>query len=350
MGGGDKMNNLNQKLNLSKKILGSLICTLGFAFANTALAEKLEEISIRLDWTPWAVHAPFHLAKEKGWFKEAGLDVEIEDGNGSVTTVQIVGSRDQFDVGQAALASMVIARNKGLPVKALAPFAVTNDIGVLVPSDSDMNSPADLKGKTVVYTAGSLEAPFIDAFLAAGGLTRKDVNLLSVDASSKASTYMVGRADAVVSTIPFVFPSVAAQRESKVIPFADYGLDMVSFGLFTSESSLEKKREPLAKFAAVVSKTWEYIYSGHEQEAVDAIIAQRPQARLKPEVLKEQLAVLKNYFVPLDQKRVGVNEREDWEKTIKTLTEVGMLENEMAVEDYYVPNFFDPNTYDEVLR
>lgn len=343
------MNRLHKKQSFSKKVLGGLICTLSMALANTAFAEKLDKISIRLDWTPWAVHAPFHLAKEKGWFEKAGLDVDIEDGNGSVTTVQIVGSRDQFDVGQAALATMVIARNKGLPVKALAPFAVTNDIGVLVPTDSGIDSPADLKGKTVVYTAGSLEAPFIDAFLAAGDLTRKDINLLSVDASSKASTYMVGRADAVVSTIPFVFPSVVAQRDSKVIPFADYDLDMVSFGLFASESSLEKKREPLARFAAVVSKTWEYIYSDHEQEAVDAIIAQRPQARLKPEVLKEQLAVLEKYFVPIGKKRVGINEKEDWEKTIKTLTEVGMLENEMAVEDYYVADFFDPMTYDEVL-
>lgn len=324
------------------KKLAATFCAVGLLSSGSVVAQALDRISMRLDWTPWAVHAPYHLAQEKGWFKEAGLDVYIEDGNGSVTTVQIVGSRDQFDVGQAALASMVIARNKGLPVKAVAPFAVKNDIGVLVPTDSGMESPADLKGKRVVYTAGSLEAPFIDSFLAAGNIQRSEIDLLSVDAASKASTYMVGRADAVVSTIPFVYPSVMAQRDSNIISFADYGLDMLSFGMFTSEQKLEEKGEAIARFAAVVSKAWEYIYSGNEQEAVDAIIAQRPQSRLNPDVLRQQLDVLQNYFVSVPDERVGLNKASDWEQTIKTLSSVGLLENDMPVDSYYVADFFEP--------
>lgn len=342
------MKNITKKSSFLRNALKTVISVAALASAGGALAQPLEKIAIRLDWTPWAVHAPYHLAQQKGWFKDAGLDVTIEDGNGSVTTVQIVGSRDQFDVGQAALASMVIARNKGLPVKAIAPFAVKNDIGVLVPKESEMKGPADLKGKSVVYTAGSLEAPFIDAFLAAGNITRNDINLLSVDAASKASTYMVGRADAVVSTIPFVYPSVVAQRDSRVISFADYGLDMVSFGMFANESKLKTKGESIAKFAGVVSKTWEYIYDGNQQEAVDAILAQRPQSRLNPVVLHQQLDVLQNYFVPVAQERVGVNKKSDWEKTIETLSRVGVLENQMAVEDYYVADFFNPSDFDGV--
>ena len=342
------MINITKKSGFLHKTLKAVVSVVALAGAGGVLAQPLEKISIRLDWTPWAVHAPYHLAQQKGWFKDAGLDVTIEDGNGSVTTVQIVGSRDQFDVGQAALASMVIARNKGLPVKAIAPFAVKNDIGVLVPKESEMKGPADLKGKNVVYTAGSLEAPFIDAFLAAGNITRNDINLLSVDAASKASTYMVGRADAVVSTIPFVYPSVVAQRDSRVVSFADYGLDMVSFGMFANESKLKTKGEAIAKFAGVVSRTWEYIYDGHQQEAVDAILAQRPQSRLNPAVLRQQLDVLQNYFVPVTEERIGINKKSDWEKTIQTLSSVGMLENPMAVEDYYVADIFNPSDFDEV--
>ena len=116
----------------------------------------------------------------------------VEDGNGSVTTVQIVGSGSTFDVGHAALASMMIARDKGLPVKAVAVFARHSDIGLLVPEESGINGPTHLKGKKVVYTAGSLEAPFIDAFLAAGGLKRSDLELINVDAAGKVATYSVG--------------------------------------------------------------------------------------------------------------------------------------------------------------
>ena len=80
-----------------------------------------DPLSVRLDWSTHGVHAPFFLAEKKGWFKAANLDVTIEDGNGSNTTVQLVGS-GQFDVGHASLAAMAIGRDKGLPLKAFAVF------------------------------------------------------------------------------------------------------------------------------------------------------------------------------------------------------------------------------------
>ena len=78
-----------------------------------------EKLKVRLDWVPWGSHAPIHLAAQKGIFAKHGLDVEVEDGNGSVTTVQIVGN-GEYDVGFASLAPMTIARSKGLPVVAIA--------------------------------------------------------------------------------------------------------------------------------------------------------------------------------------------------------------------------------------
>lgn len=172
------------------------------AIAASAAAQAPEKLKVRLDWTPWGVHGALHLAQQKGWYNAAGLDVQLEDGNGSVTTVQIVGAGDQFDLGHAALASMMIARDKGLPVKAVAVFARQSDVGLLVPVGAGIKGPKDLKGKKVAYTAGSLEAPFIDTFLAAGGLKRSDVELINVDAASKAATYASGRTDAAFSTRP----------------------------------------------------------------------------------------------------------------------------------------------------
>ena len=77
----------------------------------------------------------------EGWYRQAGLDVSLEDGNGSVTTVQIVGAGDSFDLGHAALASAMIAREKGMPVKAVAVFARQSDIGLLVPADAGISGP-----------------------------------------------------------------------------------------------------------------------------------------------------------------------------------------------------------------
>jgi NitT/TauT family transport system substrate-binding protein len=326
------------------------LCAASLAMASSAFAQNLEKLKVRLDWTPWGVQAPFHLAQQKGWFKQAGLDVSLEDGNGSVTTVQIVGSSDQFDVGHAALASMMIAREKGLPVKALAVFARQSDVGLLVPAGAGIKGPKDLKGKKVAYTAGSLEAPFIDAFLGAGGLKRSDVELVNVDASGKIGTYAAGRTDAVFSTIPFVLPSVSQSRPSEAIRFADYGLTMPSFGIFTTEDKLNAKRDAITRFTSIVAGGWQYILNGHEDEAVDAIVAQRPQARLDKKVLRGQIDILKNFFNSPNSagQPIGVSVPADWAAAVKTLTDVGLLKSGRDPKEFYEAGLVRPEIFAKV--
>ncbi|ANN66976.1 ABC transporter substrate-binding protein [Bordetella bronchialis] len=321
-----------------------------WALSTLAMAQGAEALKVRLDWTPWGVQAPFHLAQQKGWYKQAGLDVTLEDGNGSVTTVQIVGASDAFDVGHAALASMMIAREKGLPVKAVAVFARQSDIGLLVPADSGIAGPAALKGRKVAYTAGSLEAPFIDAFLAAGKLKRGDLELINVDAASKASTYAVGRADAAFSTIPFFLPVVSQTRPSTAVRFADFGLNMPSFGLFASEEKLRTRGDAIGRFASVTARAWEYIYAGHEDEAVKAILAQRPQARLDAKVLRGQIDALKAYFgTPPADGRIGAPVPDDWVQAVKTLSSVGLIGGQADPAGFYAPGMVHPERYDAMV-
>jgi len=336
---------------LTKAWLKGGLGLIAFTMAASAVAQqKLDPLSVRLDWTPWGNHGAFHLAKNKGWYEQAGLDVRLEDGNGSVTTVQIVGSSDSFDVGHAALASMMIARDKGLPVKAVAPFLRKSDIGVLVPADSDIKGPADLKGKKLVYTAGSLEAPFIDSFLAEGGITRRDLELLNVEAAGKVTTYAVGRADAVVSTIPFVIASVSERRPSRAISFADYGLNMPSFGIFTSEAKLAAKRDEISRFASVTARAWQYIYDGNQDEAVAAIMAERPQARLDAKVLRGQIDSLYEYFgEPAKGERVGIPVPADWEEAVETLRTVDVISDKLSATDFYVTDLVHPEKYDDMV-
>jgi NitT/TauT family transport system substrate-binding protein len=291
-------------------------------------AQAPEKVAVRLDWTPWGVHAPFHLAAQKGWFRGAGLDVDLEDGNGSVTTVQIVG-QGRFDVGHASLAPMMIARDKGLPIRAIANFARKSDVGLLVPQDSGITSPKQLAGKKLVFTAGSLEAPFLDAFLAAGGLKREQVELLNVEAAAKTGTYLANRADGVFSTVPFVLPLVAAGRPANAILFADYGLEFPSFGLFATEDRIKQRGAALGKFASIVSGAWRYIYEGHEDEAVAAIVAARSQARLDPKILRSQIDAMKPFFSTKasEGKPVGWMAEADWAAATRTLASAQLIKS-----------------------
>lgn len=308
----------------------------------TSPAVAADTIRVRLDWTPWGIHAPFHLAAKKGVFAANGLDVEVVDGNGSVATVQIVGN-GEYDVGHASLAPMAIGRAKGLPVKAIAGFVRQNDIGLLVAKDSGITGPAGLKGKKLAFTAGSLEAPFIDRFLAAGGLSRGDVDLVAVDASAKAGTYMVGRADGVFSSVPFILPVVDAQRASSALNFASYGLSFPSFGLFATEKSIAAKGDALRRFSSIIAGMWTYILDGHEDEAVAAVIEARPNAKLNPAIVRQQIEVLKGFVMtPATKgKPMGIMAEADWAQALDVLAQGGLVPAGQSAPDYFTNDFVD---------
>ncbi len=321
---------------------------IGFALALAAglslslPARATDTIKVRLDWTPWGDQAPIHLAKQKGLFKKYGLDVTVDDGNGSVATVQIVGN-GAYDVGHASLAPMIIARSKGLPVKAIAGFVQKNDIGLLVPVDSGIKSPADLKGKKIAFTAGSLEAPFIDRFLAAGHLTRSDVQLLNVSAAAKAGTYMSGQADGAFSSVPFFLPVVSSKRPSTSVNFADYGLQFPSFGLFATEKTIKEKHDALRRFASVVAGCWGYIFNGHVDAGVDAIIAARPQAKLNKDVVRAQIESIKAFAHTKATKGMlpGIMAASDWTTAVDTLAQGGLLSKKVDPATLYTNSLLD---------
>jgi NitT/TauT family transport system substrate-binding protein len=237
---------------------------------------------------------------------------------------------------------MLIARDKGLPVKAIASFARKNDIGLLVPRGT-MKGPKDLLGKKIIFTAGSLEAPFLDIFLAAGGLKREQVELISVEAAAKVPAYAASRGDGVFSTVPFVQPAVEASRPSDAILFSDYGLQFPSFGLLSSEDKIKARGPALRKFASIVSGSWQYIANGGEEEAVKAIIAQRPQAKLDPKVLRGQIDSFKTFFDTPASKGLpmGMMAEADWAAAVKTMAGVKLIK-EGKPSDFYTNDLLDP--------
>lgn len=320
--------------------LAALACAAAFASPGPTRAASLQPMVVQLDWLPHPMHAAFHLAVVKGWYKDAGLDVTFKDGSGSVVTVQVVGSGN-FDIGHANLASMAIGRGKGLPVRAIAGFMRKSDMGALVPVESDIKTVKDLAGKKVIYTSGSLEAPFMDAFFAAGGLGRDKVTLLSVNAAAKFSTYIAKAGDAVVTTVPFGQALLYKPRPSRGILFADYGLPLPGFGLIATESTIKNKPKEVAAFVDATIKAWTYIMDGHEKEGIDAIIAQRPQAKIDPEMFMRGLIEDIKFFntEATKDKPFGWMAESDWAATIKAMIEADVVPKDSKPADFFTNQF-----------
>jgi len=319
-------------------IVGGLgLCLSAGLFA----ASAQEKITILLDYSfPEGIHASLHLADVKGWYKEAGLDVEIQDGKGSIVTLQQVAA-GQADIGLANLPATAAAVANGLPVTSIMAFTRSGDNGLIVGRDSGINKLADFKGKKLVSIAGGAVGPFIDPFFKAGGLAKDAYTTLIVDGSALMSTYASGNADGVVSIAGYFLPAVEKMRPSKAILFSDVGLTLPGYGLVVRKDTLEKRAAALAKVVEINQRAWNYIRQGHEEEAADAIVKQK--ASLKPD-REAMLGQIKIYDTLLDSpatkgKPIGWQSEAEWDKAIEIMASAGVVKAGLKGKDVFTNQF-----------
>jgi len=303
--------------------------------------EARTQLRFRLAWIPEGIDAPFHLAQAKGWYAEKGLEVAIEDGNGSSVTIQMVAS-GKVDVGEANQSVMALAREKGARLKSIAGLVRGSDLTAIVPVGSGIKGPKDLEGKTCVYSAGSLEAPFLKSYFQRGKADIEKVRMVAVDAATKMGMYLSGRADCVFTAAPAFAPFVKEKRPSEYLLFSDVGLTLPSMGLIATEEMIQTKADALRSFVEISLRAWKYIFEeGHEKEGVEAVIAARPQAKLNLDLNLAQLEAYRPFlYTPATKgKPLGWQAEEDWRSTIALLVEIGLIKAGAKPSDYYTNQF-----------
>ena len=295
-----------------------------------------QAVTVRLDFAPWGIHAGMHLAQEMGWFSEAGLDVEVQDGKGTLNTIQLVGA-GQVQVGQVQLGPMAVAREKGLPVTSFAGFARKGDLAVLVDRDSGPKTAAELEGRKIACFSASPWVPFIDPYLKAAGLDRDSVEVTMVAPPAMVSTYASGDADGFMSLAPFGEPLVEDTRPARSLLAVDQGIYFPSYGLIATDETVAEDAEALSKLAQIQVRAWEYIYDGHIDEAVQAMIAQRPDGKLNEKSVGGQIALYEDFFTTEATAGMayGLQADADWELAITSMEEADVIEPGHKPSEYY---------------
>jgi NitT/TauT family transport system substrate-binding protein len=331
-----------QQLPLSRRdamaLMGAILPLAGLASTRAKAADRL---TVRLEWSAYVMHLPFHLAAEKGWFKAADLDVYLEDGNGSVTTVQLVGN-ERFDLGHAALAPMAVGASRGLAITSISQYLQKSPLGIIYAQDAGINALKDFAGKKLLYTPGSLETPFLEPFFAQNKVQAGSINLIGVEASAKLSSYAVGTADAVVATVPADMPHVEDKRPSKSLLFADFGMDLPTFGLIANAEALKTKGPAIKRFASIVSAAWAYVLDGHVAEAAEAVMKQRPGAPTSVATLVEEFKRYGPFFGDRKQGSYpGPQDKAAWAKAIREMELAKVIPAGTTPEKYFTNDYID---------
>jgi len=329
-----------------RALLGTMAALPLIGRSRFARAQAADRLSVRVDFAPWGVHAALHLAQAKGWLKEDNLAVDIQDGTGTLSTINLVAA-GKVDVGFVQSGPMAIARASGLPIKSFAGYLRKGDLAVMVDAAKGPKTAKELAGKKIVCFANSPWAPFVDQYIKNLGLEKGSgagqVNVVMVSPAAMVSTYASGDADGFMSLQEFGEPLVMGVRPARSFLAADVGIAFPSYGLIATDDSLARRADAMRRLSANQTRAWTYIFesSSHLDEAVAAMMAQRADKQLNAEVIKAQLVLSKEFFSTPNTagKPIGWQAEADWKLAVKSMSEASLLKAEARIEDFYTNDF-----------
>ena len=159
-------------------------------------ADTPQKLTVLLDWFVNPDHATLVLARERGFFAEAGLEVELVPPTDPAAPPRLVAAK-QADIAVSYQPNLYLQVEEGLPVARIGTLVATPLNCLVVPADGPVKTIADLKGRTVGFSVAGLEEALLGAMLKSAGLAMADVTLVNVNFALTQSL-MAGKVDAVI--------------------------------------------------------------------------------------------------------------------------------------------------------
>jgi ABC-type nitrate/sulfonate/bicarbonate transport system substrate-binding protein len=208
-----------------------------------AVAQPLKKIKFTLPWVPEGSNLYSFVAKNKGFWRKRGLDVEVFKGSGSLAATQALGT-GQFDFGHAVSSVIILQISKGLPLTSIGQLTYRNTMGVGVLADSPIKTPKDLEGKTVGWTPTSGEVPFFPVFARNTGIDEKKIKFVNMNIEVRYRALMEKQIDAMtdfgVSAIP---PLVTQGFPVRFMLYSNHGMNMYESSLMAPPKTVKENPE-----------------------------------------------------------------------------------------------------------
>ena len=315
---------------------------LACVFSASAIAQTKDKAVLLLNWYTYSEHAPFYLGKERGYFDQEGIDLDIQEGRGSGVTVQAVAA-GTATFGYADVPTMIKAASKGAPVTAVGVALQTSPMSVMGFADKNIRKPEDIKGKTVAVTPGDSMSQIWPLFLKKTNLKDSEFKTVAGDAQTKLNAVINNQADLLLGYVmdQAIKLQDGTHKPVYAIRFADYGVNMVSSGIVVQKDTLKSKPDMVKRFMRAATKSLEEA-SKNPEAAIDAMLKAQPKSGVKDTALigmKQTAALYKGPDNPNERPfRVGAK---NMAETMTLLVDYGGLDKASAgkAEDYYTNDY-----------
>lgn len=298
----------------------------------------LVPVTLELKWLHQAQFAGNYVATEKGFYTDAGLDVSIIPFSFENPVIDAVAS-GKATFGITGADELMIARAKGIPIKAFAVIYKINPVVAYSLKKSGITKPEDFVGKTIgieraadgtEVNVGILYA----AMMSKLGIDRKKIREVTI--GYDATELLAGETD--VSTGYIINEPnqvIEAGQEVSTILMANYGVNMYADVLFAREDTIKNNSQLVLKFLDATLNGWRYAIE-HEDEAVDITLKYAKDRTKQHEsyMLKSSIPLIHTVDFP-----IGWMDKKGWDRVKSILTEQKLLSVPVSVEDAYTDEF-----------
>ncbi len=260
------MNKITRRTSLRTVLIGAAA-----SMAAPGIARAAEKVSVRLKWLPQGQFAGYYVAKAKGYYEAAGLDVTINPGGPNLNSEALVAAgSDTFGVGGGS-DSILFARAKNLPLVSLAMMFQGSATVFVSRKSSGIVEPKDFKGKKVgTWFTGAQYLTF--AMMAKAGLSPSDATIVPQPATN--TPFINGELDVLTTvnynTLIALERTIPAAELNHIYP-EKYGLSTFKDPLITSEKVIAEKPEMVQKVMNASMKGWRYAVM-NKAETVDILL------------------------------------------------------------------------------
>jgi ABC-type nitrate/sulfonate/bicarbonate transport system substrate-binding protein len=231
----------------------------GMMLARPHRSRAAKAISFTLPWVPEGANMIAYIARENGYWADAGLDVTVSRGSGSVAAAQAIGA-GRFDFGMSVASAGLQQAAKGLPLVQIACCSYDAMMGVAVHQDGPIKTPKDLEGRTIASTTASGEYPFLPAYIAAAGVDPAKVNHIAADPNVRNAMFAQDKVDAVSGLAPTLVPTFKALGVPiRFMLFSQAGLSFYGNMLMTQSARLTSDPDTVRGITSGLMKAARYV-------------------------------------------------------------------------------------------
>jgi NitT/TauT family transport system substrate-binding protein len=333
------------------KRLAALAAGLMLTLAPAAAQEK---IKFTLDWKLQGIHAWYYWAADKGYFKAEGLDVTIDQGEGSAATVTRIMS-GAYDAGFGDMNAVIqnaAARPETAPVMVYmiyskAPFAL------LVKADSPIKKVSDIAGKKLGSPAGGAAIKLFPMLAKKNGLDTSKVEVVNMAPNLQEQMLIRGDVDisalfTATSYMNLVAIKQDPEKDFRWIYYSDGGLDLYSNGIMVSQKLAKEKPEAVKGLVRAINKAMKDCLANPDA-AIELLAKQEPL--LNKEIEKRRLVyVAKTLIATPEAAELGVGDMKDarMSDAIATIKDAYELPKAPSVDSVFSRAFL-PAKADRVL-